>query len=343
MEGIDDGKVGAWLEANIVGAEGPFRFELIAGGRSNLTFKVTGADRQQYVLRRPPISHVLPTAHDMGREFRVIAALEQTPVPVAPALALCTDETVNERPFYVMGYVDGHVLRDRSTGETVLDEKGRTTAGEHVVDVLADIHAVDIDDVGLGELGRREGYVERQLKRWFDQYHRSIAGRDRSPSSLDDVHDLLSSRIPPQGPGTIVHGDYKLNNIIVDDGGQVRAVLDWELCTLGDPLADLGYLMVFWEEGEESVHAPGTKPLTALPGYPTRDELAKRYAARTGRDVSVLPFYIAFGYWRVACIVEGVSARYEAGAMGGDRSNLDGFAVRISALTQAARDAATSL
>jgi aminoglycoside phosphotransferase (APT) family kinase protein len=343
MEGIDGSKVGAWLEANIPGAAGPFQFELIAGGRSNLTFKVTDVNGEQYVLRRPPISHVLPTAHDMGREYRVIAALAPTPVPVAPALALCADETVNEGPFYVMGFVDGNVLRDQATAETVLDETGRSNAGHHVTDVLADIHAVDMDVVGLGDLGRRDGYVERQLKRWHDQYHRSIAGRDRDASSLDAVHDFLARRVPPQARDAIVHGDYKLNNVILDGDGRVKAVLDWELCTLGDPLADLGYFIVFWEEGPDSVHAPGTMPLTALPGFPTRDELAERYASRTGQDVSPLPFYVAFAYWRIACIVEGVSARYEAGAMGGDRTDLDSFDIRISALSQAARAAITSL
>src|SRR5579875_3830837 len=174
VEGVDLQPVTVWLEENVEGARGPFSFELIAGGRSNLTFKVTGADGRAYVLRRPPVSHVLPTAHDMGREFRIISALAPTPVPVAPALGFCPDERVNGRPFYVMGYVEGHILRDRARAEAVLDAGGRRAAGENLIDVLAAIHAVDVDQVGLGDLGRREGYIERQLKRWYSQFRQSL-------------------------------------------------------------------------------------------------------------------------------------------------------------------------
>ena len=343
MEGIDEPRVTAWLEENVAGAQGPFEFELIAGGRSNLTFKVTGSDGTRYVLRRPPISHVLPTAHDMGREHRIISALGPTPVPVAPALGYCTDESVNQRPFYVMGYVDGFILRERAQVEKVLDDEGRRTASEDLIDVMAAIHAVDVDGVGLGDLGRREGYIERQLKRWYSQFRQSVEGRDRSVPIVDEVHDLLAARVPDQGAAAIVHGDYRLDNTLLGDDGRVRAVLDWELCTLGDPLADLGLLNVYWAEPGDSAPAlTGVSPTTA-PGFLNRAGISERYARRSGRDISNLPFYVAFGYWKLACILEGVLARYEGGAMGGDRSGHDGMGGQVATLAGAARDAVAQL
>ncbi|HET9731041.1 MAG TPA: phosphotransferase family protein [Acidimicrobiales bacterium] len=343
MEGIDEVRVSEWLAGNIPGATAPFRFQLIAGGRSNLTFSVDDAAGRRFVLRRPPVSHVLPTAHDMGREFRIISALGPTPVPVAPALGYCDDESVNERPFYVMGYVDGHIIRDRHQAETFLDEAGRRRASEHLVDVLADIHAVDVDAVGLADLGRREGYIERQLKRWYGQFRQSIEGRDRSVPDVDEVHDLLSRRIPDQGRASIVHGDYRLDNTMLGDDGSVLAVLDWEICTLGDPLADIGLLMVYWADAGETTSTLGTVAPTTLPGFLTRAQLAERYARRSGRDVSDLAFYVAFGYWKLACILEGVYARYEGGAMAGDRSGFEGFAEQVRTLAGAARQAVAEL
>ena len=341
-EGINVGPVSRWLEHNVDGAKAPFDFELIAGGRSNLTFKVTGADGSAYVLRRPPVSHVLPTAHDMSREYRIISALGPTPVPVAPALGFCGEEEVNGRPFYVMGFVEGHILRDQNRVAKVLDEAGRRRASEQMVDVMADIHAVDVDAVGLGDLGRREGYIERQLRRWYGQFQQSVEGRDRKVSAVDEVHDLLAARVPEQGPAAIVHGDYRLDNTMLGDDGSIRAVLDWEICTLGDPMADLGLLMVYWAEQGDSASALGVSP-TALPGFLTRSELSARYAARTGRDISALPFYVAFGYWKLACILEGVYARYQGGAMGGDREGTEGFAGQVEVLAESARRAAAEL
>src|SRR5262245_46630386 len=169
LKGVDVKPVTAWFEANVDGAAGPLEFELIAGGHSNLTFGVTDASGHRFVLRRPPLGHVLATAHDMGREHRIIAALAGPDVPVAPALGLCTDESVNGAPFYVMAFVDGHVVRDQKTAEAVLDEAGRRRAGESIADVLAAIHAIDVEAVGLADLGKHEGYIARQLKRWYSQ------------------------------------------------------------------------------------------------------------------------------------------------------------------------------
>ncbi|MGH9064627.1 MAG: phosphotransferase family protein [Acidimicrobiales bacterium] len=342
MEGIDERSISAWFAANIVGAEPPLSFELIAGGRSNLTYRVGDAAGHDYVLRRPPTSHVLPTAHDMGREHRVIAALAPTPVPVPPALGLCADDAVTGAPFYVMGYVDGHVLRDAPAAAKVLDEAARRVAGHCMVDVLAEIHAVDVDAVGLSGLGRRDGYIERQLKRWYGQFVQSRGGWGTPVPMVDEVHDLLAARIPPQRRATIVHGDYRLDNAMLGPDGQVVAVLDWEICTLGDPLADVGLLYVYWTDVDDPDPVLGVAP-TAVAGFPSRAEMMARYTARSGRDLSDLGFYIAFGYWKLACILEGVYSRYVGGAMGGDRSGVEGFAPQVGRLAAAARAAARSL
>ncbi len=338
IEGINEDRVTAWFVDNIPGVTPPLSFELIAGGRSNLTFRVTDQTGHDYVLRRPPTSHVLPTAHDMGREHRIIAALGPAGLPVAPALGFCGDESVNGRPFYVMGYVPGHILRDTEQTAKVLDEAGRRRASESLADTLADIHAVDVDAVGLGDLGRKDGYIARQLKRWYSQFQSSAEMVGHELPLIDEMHGALAAHIPSQGPAAIVHGDYRLDNTMLGDDGSVRAVLDWEICTLGDPLADIGLLMVYWSEPSDEYAPLGAAP-TTLPGFYSRAEMQARYAARSGRDLSDLPFYVAFGYWKLACILEGVYARYAGGARGGDRTDHTAFAGQVNRLAEAARDA----
>ena len=337
--GIDVAAVAPWLEANVAGARGPFRFDLIAGGHSNLTYRVVGADGHPLVLRRPPLGHLLASAHDMGREHRIIAALAGTPVPVAPARGFCDDPSVNGAPFYVMDFVDGHVIRDREAAEAELPEAARRQAGESLVDTLAAIHAVDIGAVGLSDLGRHEGYIGRQLRRWYGQWQQS---QTRELPAVDDVHDLLATRIPEQGPACIVHGDYRLDNTMVADDGHVVAVLDWEICTLGDPLADVGLLMVYWT-GPGDDPSAWTGSATTAPGFPDRAELLARYADVTGRDLAQMDFYVAFAFWKLACILEGVYARYLVGALGGGRdpSEHDAFKSQVElAVARAAEHAA---
>jgi aminoglycoside phosphotransferase (APT) family kinase protein len=312
VPGVDVPSVTAWLEANITGARGPFEFDLIAGGHSNLTYMVTGADGTRFVVRRPPLGHVLASAHDMGREHRIIHALQGSAVPVAPALGYCADAEVNGAPFYVMGFVDGHVLRDRADADATLDQAGRRRAGESLVDTLAAIHAVDLDAVGLADLGKHDGYIARQMKRWYGQWN---AQKTRELALVDEVHDVLIERIPEQGPATLVHGDYRLDNCMVDPAGNVIAVLDWEICTLGDPLADVGMLHVYWT-GPNDTASAWTGSSTSAPGFPDRADLTARYAAASGRDLSELAFYTAFASWKLACIMEGVYARYLGGALG---------------------------
>ena len=312
----------------------PFRFEQIPGGRSNLTFRVYDAHDWCFVLRRPPLGHVLATAHDMAREHRIISAVGTTDVPVPVTLGLCTDESVNGAPFYVMSFVDGVVLDTPSAAEP-LSPASRNALATHLIDVLADLHTVDIDDVGLGDLAKREGYIERQLRRWTRQWEQS---KTRDLPVVDDVAARLADALPAQQAVSIAHGDYRLGNCLADPvAGRVNAVLDWELCTLGDPLADVGYLGVLWTD-------PGSTPRThndpsGLEGFPAYRQLVERYATRSGLDLSGIDYYVAFSSWRLAIISEGVYARYLAGVMGDspDPTIVETFKQSVVDLVEAAR------
>lgn len=334
-KGIRAERVQEWLVANVPGVSPPVGFELIAGGRSNLTFKVNDSEGKSYALRRPPLSHVLPTAHDMSREFRVISALGDTPVPVPHTYGLCTDDDVNGAPFYVMEFVDGHIVRDAQIAEKVLDESARGGASESMARTLAALHAVDVDEVGLGDFAKREGYIERQLRRWHEQFRNSRVDGVDTATIVGTVHDMLASAVPPQTSTSIVHGDYRLDNAVLGDDGRVKAVLDWEICTLGDPLADMGLLMVYWTEPGDEAALLGVTP-TALPGFYTRAQMKAVYQEASGRDLSRLDFYVAFGYWKLACILQGVYARYAGGAAAGDRSSVESFAGSVVRLAEMA-------
>jgi aminoglycoside phosphotransferase (APT) family kinase protein len=341
LEGVDADRVEHWLRDHVPHLEGPLDLALIAGGHSNLTFEVADQAGGRWVLRRPPLGQVLATAHDMGREHTIISALGPTAVPVPRTVGLCTDESVIGAPFYVMDFVDGVVVRDEATARQ-MDPEQRRTASESIVDVLAAIHAVDVDAVGLGDLGRRDGYVERQLKRWYRQYQGS---KEQTPGmdfpAVDEVHALLSARIPPQRDVAIVHGDYRLDNCMLGQDGRIAAVLDWEICTLGDPLADVGLLWVYWSDPDDPSALPQASP-TALDGFLRKDEAMARYAEVSGRDLSDLAFYQAFGWWKLTCIIAGVYARYAGGAMGHDvdERQVAGFAQMVETLAASAQEAA---
>jgi len=312
VPGIDTPKVTSWFEQSVPGARGPFHFRVIAGGHSNLTFLVTGSDGTRYVLRRPPLGHVLESAHDMGREHRIISGLANTAVPVAPALGFCSDTSVNGAPFYVMAYVDGLVVHNQEEALRMLTPEARANASRSLVDTMAAIHSVDLKACGLDNLGKHEDYIARQMRRWYGQWNQQ---KTRELAAVDEAHAILSTRIPEQGPATIVHGDYRLDNCMVDAAGNVIAVLDWEICTLGDPLADLGLLQVYWTGPGDAQSAWAVTGTTA-PGFWNRDDTLRRYAEVSGRDLSQIDFYIAFAYWKLACILEGVYARYLGGALG---------------------------
>jgi aminoglycoside phosphotransferase (APT) family kinase protein len=338
IDGIDRAGVEGWFREHVPGAEAPLSFELIAGGRSNLTYAVTDSNGSRWALRRPPLGKTLGSAHDMGRECRVVSALEPTDVPVAHIAGFCEDVEVNGAPFYVMDFVDGPILRRRADAEPY-DEATRRAIGEWVVDTLVDIHAVDPDAVGLGELGKKQDYVARTIHRWQGQWEK---GKTREIPLVDDLHDRLAARIPEQGPASIVHGDYRLDNMILEPGADaVAAVVDWELCTLGDPLADVGMLLVYWgEEGDELM--PLLEPATIAPGFPSRDEVQRRYQERSGRDLGLIDFYVALGLWKLAIILEGVYARFSAGQYGAGTAEDDGvraFGENVVRLAEAADEA----
>lgn len=316
--GIDTAPVTEWILARRPDLVAPFTFDLITGGASNLTFRVTDGAGTKLVLRRPPTGHVLASAHDMAREHRIIAALQDTPVPVPSVVGLCEDDAVNGAPFYVMGFVAGRIVFDRAAGEAV-DPALRPVMADSLTDTLAALHALDPDTVGLGDLGRKEEYCARQLRRWKRQID---DGSDRALPLFHDLHSRLSTTIPPQQGAGIVHGDYRLDNCMMGDDGRVAAVLDWELCTLGDVLADVAGMAMWWGDDPRAMGRLGDVP-TMADGFGSRLDMLARYGRHSERDLSELPWYVAFQHWRLAAISEGVRVRYAAGAMGDQEGTVD--------------------
>lgn len=314
-EGINEEKVVPWLKAHVPEVSGKVSFSLIAGGHSNLTFKCEDEAGNRYVLRRPPLGHVLESAHDMGREHKIIHALRDSDVPVPVTFGLCQDKEINGADFFIMDYVDGPVLNDSVISARV-EESNRRAIGLQVADILYKLHSVDMDAVGLGDLGRKEAYLTRQLKRWTRQWE---ASKTHEIPEMEESCRILEQTMPQQIGATIVHGDYRLGNMIVKDG-RVLAVLDWELCTLGDPLADVGYILNSWASpGEIELEGEGDQSPTAAGGYPDRNEFCELYEKNTGRDLSGINYYRAFSHWRLAAIGQGVYKRYLVGAMGENR------------------------
>jgi aminoglycoside phosphotransferase (APT) family kinase protein len=322
----------------------PVGVERFSGGHSNLTYRIIDGAGVRWALRRPPTGMVLATAHDMSREWRFITALAPTPVPVPPPVAFCSDPDVIGAEFYLMEFVDGDVLGDEASGHRLPPGPPRRTAGLHAVDVLADLHAVDPDAVGLGDLRRPGNYLERQLRRWHRQVHESAVP---NLSTVDAAHARLVERAAALAPSEvrIAHGDYRLGNLAVGPDGRVRAVFDWELAALGDPLADLGWLIASWGRPGDTVPPIVAGP-SLVPGYAERDELVARYAERSGRDLtqlaSDLEVYVAFARWRMACIAAGVYSRYAGGVMGGS-TDAEGTAGRLAAVQRQAEAALTAL
>jgi aminoglycoside phosphotransferase (APT) family kinase protein len=321
VPGADPGAVGGWL-AEQLGDERWRRCTLhpLGAGRSNLTYRVH-SPAGAVVLRRPPMGHLAATAHDMGRERRVITALAGTAVPVPRVLAAAASGPPVDAPCYVMELVEGVVpLRELPPGwATTADERRRASA--ELVDVLVTLHAVDPQAVGLGDFGRPEGFLARQVRRWVTQWEQARAGvpaDESTAAELSRLAEALAAAVPATQRNAIVHGDYRIDNCLFDaaDPGRIRAVLDWELSTLGDPLADLGLLLVYWHQADEHPVWRAAQYLpspTRLRGFLRRDELARAYAGGSGLDLAPLPWYVAFGAFKLGVVLAGILARVQAG------------------------------
>ncbi|GAB3112728.1 phosphotransferase family protein [Streptomyces calidiresistens] len=305
--GLDPERLRAHLDRERPGlVAGPLSASLIEGGRSNLTYRVTDGTGW-WVVRRPPLGHVLATAHDMAREHRVITALGPTAVPVPGTVLLCEDPAVLGAPFYVMDLMPGVPYRDAGQLTALGPERTRAVVLD-LLDTLVSLHTVDPAEVGLEDFGRPEGYLERQLRRWEKQL---AASRSRDLPGIDRLREELTRRVPASGAPAVVHGDYRLDNVLVGDGDRVTAVLDWEMSTLGDPLTDLGLLAMYCDQ--EPVPDTPVSVTGTAPGHPSTGELVERYAAGSGRDVSRLPWYTAFACFKLAVILEGIHYRFTLG------------------------------
>ncbi|MGU3498401.1 phosphotransferase family protein [Mycobacterium sp. C31M] len=309
---------------------------LIAGGRSNPTYELTDGDRY-WILRRPPVGHVLPTAHDMGREYRALSALYGTAVPVPRTIGLCEDTAVLGASFYVMDKIDGITLRTPEDTARLTPAQRKTLAGSAVHTLVA-LHEVDPAEVGLADWGRPDGYLERQLKRWQRQWEASAT----SPRpEVDELLARLGASMPDTRFPGIVHGDFKIDNLMVDrdDPTRILGLLDWEMSTLGDTLTDLGILCSFWDHEGEFFN-PITAGATALPGFPTRDEIVDAYATARGVDVSDLDWYLVFADFKIAVILEGIHARHLQGHTAG--ADFEGVGDMVGPLLSRALERATS-
>ncbi|MBX3026146.1 phosphotransferase family protein [bacterium] len=314
IEGIQHAAVSQFFAAHVPGGAVPLTFSLISGGRSNLTYLVEGGGRS-WVLRRPPLGHVLPTAHDMAREYRVLAALADSDVPVARPLALCEDVAINDAPFYVMEYRPGVVLAHSLPDGYADGEAARRRISLAMIETMARLHAIDYRAVGLADFGHPEGYLERQVRRWGQQWERSQTG---PLPAIEALAGRLRAALPASPPPTIVHGDFRLGNLALDpaDPGRVVAVFDWEMATLGDPLADLGYTLIYWADPGDQIDAASigsVSPFTQLPGFLRRAELIAAYARASGRDVTAIDFYQVLALYKLAIIAEGIYARFLQG------------------------------
>jgi aminoglycoside phosphotransferase (APT) family kinase protein len=313
LPGLDLTALRPWLAAAAPSLlDGPLVGELIAGGKSNLTYRVTDGARS-VVVRRPPLGHVLATAHDMGREYRVITALQDTAVPVPETYAWCADESVIGAPFYVMSLVDGVPYRTEDELEALGENRTREI-GERLVDTLADLHLVDAAAVRLGDFGRPEGFLGRQVRRWGQQLD---ASHSREVAGIAELRTGLADRIPADGPGTVVHGDYRLDNVLVTPDDAIGAVVDWEMATLGDPLTDVALLLTYQRIAALGVGA-GVSTAPRAVGFPSREDVVQRYASRTGRDLGHLGFHEALACFKLAVVLEGIHYRHVHGQTVGD-------------------------
>jgi aminoglycoside phosphotransferase (APT) family kinase protein len=307
--GIDLEALAPWFSEHVAPVQ-RLTARVVGHGRSNITYRVEAEDGRPWVVRRPPLSHVQKTAHDMSREFRIISALEPTGFPVPKPHALCTDESVIGAQFYVMEFVDGFIAVDPNEVSAKFDEGQRRKIGEELVDVLVRLHAFRPEDIGLEGFGKPQGYLERQVRRFSEQL---TDIRYRETPELDELARRLAAAMPEERRPGIVHGDYRLDNAILNDEGHIIAVLDWEMCTLGDSLADMGLLQMYWGNPTSAQLNIGATSVMSLPGFPTWQEAAARYEAGSGADLSQLDFYTVLAHFKLGVILENMYKRFLGG------------------------------
>jgi aminoglycoside phosphotransferase (APT) family kinase protein len=340
--GYDRPAVEAWLTANVDVLSPPLTWVKLEGGHSNLTYALRDGRGRRAVIRRPPQGELLPKAHDMAREFAVISGLGPTPVPVAEAYALCLDTSVTGAPFYLMSEVPGQAMYTAEAVEEYLSLEARAAVGASFIATLAALHSIDPDDVGLGDLGRRDGYVQRQIKTWYGSWTASMAGAAYDDPRIHRLHVQLNALAPEQGPARVVHGDYGLHNCMLAPDGTITAVLDWEIATLGDPLADFAYALNGWGDPDDEIRISHESATTA-PGFARRQALAEHYAESTGVDLDQLGYYRAFNYFKTACILHGVYARYLEGKKSSEGVDLPALKERMIAAIELAELRAAEL
>jgi aminoglycoside phosphotransferase (APT) family kinase protein len=297
-----------WFREHVAPVD-ELRGEIIGHGRSNLTYRVYDGDRS-WVLRRPPLSHVQATAHDMSREYTILSALKDTDFPAPEPYAFCDDESVNGAPFYVMEYVEGFIAVDPVATANKFDESERRKIGEELVEVLVKLHSYVPAEIGLEGFGKPQGYLERQVRRFSEQLEQI---RYRETPELDELARRLKGAIPADRKPGIVHGDYRLDNAILDDDGHMIAVLDWEMCTLGDSLADVGLLRMYWGNPTSTQLTIGGQSVVTLPGFPSWEEASALYAEKSGTDLGELDFYAVLGHFKLGVILENMYKRFLAG------------------------------
>ena len=337
--GYDVPAVEKWISENTEGLAPPFRWTRLEGGHSNLTYGLEDSLGNKAVVRRPPMGELLPKAHDMGREFAIISGLGPTEVPVPKAYGYCESPDVTGAHFYVMSQVDGKALFELEDALEHLSEEARESVGLSFMDVLAALHSVDPDEVGLGSLGKKEDYVGRQIRTWYRSWEASAEGASYDDPDLHKLHDFLQERRPEEGPARVVHGDYGLHNCLVSSEGQLTAVLDWEISTLGDPMADFAYALNTWTEPSDELVNKDNSP-TLAEGFLPRGSLIDRYASRTGCDLTHLPYYLCFNHFKTACIIHGVYARYMQGQKSAEGVDLDYYRSRIGTCIEMSKRAA---
>lgn len=341
-EGYDIPAVEAWIKENISDLSPPFKWTRLEGGHSNLTYQLDDAQGNQAVIRRPPQGVLLPKAHDMSREWSLISALGPTPVPVPEAFGFCENPDITGAWFYVMGLVNGRPLYNADQTRDWVPEDKRTILAHSFIDVLADLHSLDPDELGLGDLGKKDSYVGRQLKTWYRSWTASVEPAQYDDPRAHELRQYFLDNLPEQGMTRVVHGDYGLHNCLTGPDSTIAAVVDWEISTLGDPLADLAYALNPWPDPEDTFPSNPESAL-GVPGFPSRSELAQRYAERTGRDLSNLNYYVGFNRWKTAAIIHGVYARYMEGKKSTEGVDLEELRDRIEQTLTLSEEAVNKL